>query len=367
MNKQPGWFTRISFLTVIIAGLLILLSAAQPSTAQQDAGGPLRVATKPLEPFVFSGPDGPSGFSIDLWDELASRLGQEYVWVEYETVSEILEAVESGEADVAIAGISMTRERETRLDFTHPFFDAGLQIMVSSRPSYSIAEVLRLVFSPGLLLFLAFGLLAAVAMAHVIYFVERRTNPDFQQGYFHGLWEATWYLLAMIANGEHLDKYTKNPVRRILTISYWLIGLLLVAQFTATVTSALTVQTLNSNIQGPEDLPGKRIATVNGTTAALLLEEERIRYTGVDNVADAYPLLLSGEVDAIVYDSPVLQYYSVTEGRGQVTITGPIFKREKYGIALRQGSDLREPLNELLLEMYQDGSLDEIYARWFRE
>ncbi len=334
--------------------------------AQEQPDEPLRIATKPLEPFVFYHDGTPSGFSVDLWNNLAERMGLDFVWVEYETVSEILAAVESGEADVAIAGISMTRDRESRLDFTHPYFDAGLQIMTSSRPSYGIVDLVRLVFSPGLLLFLAFGLLAAIVMAHVILFVEKQNNPDFQQGYFRNLWESIWYLLAMIANGEHMDKYTKNPVRRILTITYWLIGLLLVAQFTATVTSALTVQSLNSSIQGPEDLPGKRIATVAGSTAADFLEENLIRYTGVENVNEAYPLLLDDQVDAVVYDSPVLQYYSVTNGRGSVSMSGSIFRAEKYGIALPQGSDLREPLNELLLEMYQDGTLDDIYARWFQ-
>jgi ABC-type amino acid transport substrate-binding protein len=70
-------------------------------------------------------------------------------------------------------------------------------------------------------------------------------------------------------------------------------------------------------------------------------------------------------VDAIVYDSPVLRYFSISEGKGRTQVVGSIFKPEKYGIALEQGSDLRESMNEVLLEMYQDGTLDTIYGRWF--
>ena len=127
------------------------------------------------------------------------------------------------------------------------------------------------------------------------------------------------------------------------------------------------MQQLNSSIQGPDDLPGRRVATVSGSTAADYLRSRGIPFTGVESIADAYPLLLAGEVDAIVYDAPVLRYYAVSEGRGTTEVVGAIFKPEKYGIALQQGSDLREPINEVLLELYQDGTLDTIYNRWFGE
>jgi len=338
-----------------------------PATLAQDGSASLRVATKPLEPFVYLAGDEPTGYSIDLWAEVAARLALDYEWVEYETVNEILAAVEDGTADVAIAGISMTPEREARLDFTHPYFDAGLQIMVAANSSYSFRDLLGLFLSPGLLLFLALGLLAALIMAHIILVVERRSDPDFPRGYFAGLWESFWYLLGMVANGEHPDKYTRNPIRRILVAIFWLIGLLLVAQFTATVTSSLTIQRLNSSIQGPDDLPGKSVVTVTGSTAADYLRGRGIPFTGVENINEAYPLLLDGEADAIVYDAPVLRYFSISAGKGQTEIVGSIFKPEKYGIALEQGSPLREPINEVLLELYQDGTLELIYGRWFGE
>lgn len=359
--------SRLNYLlaTIFLASVGFVLLTGRPAHAQTDEPDILHVATKPLEPFVYLNGDEPTGFSVDLWAELANRLELTYEWVEFDTVSEILDAVENGDAEVAIAGISMTREREARLDFSHPFFDAGLQIMTASGGNFSLNQLLRQIFSPGLLLFLALGLGAALLMAHVILFFERRDDPEFPRGYFAGLWESLWYLLGMVANGEHPDKYTRHPVRRILVTAFWLIGLLLVAQFTATVTSSLTVQQLTSSIQGPDDLPGKSIATVDGSTAADYLRTRGIDFIGVEVIEDAYPLLTNGTVDAIVYDAPVLRYYSITQGEGQTQVVGVIFRPEKYGIALVQGSDLREPINEELLEMYQDGTLEVIYDRWF--
>lgn len=344
---------------------LALLVVAFPAIAQ--SGNSLRVATKPLPPFVFLDGETPTGFSIDLWEEIARRLDLAFEWVEYETVGEILEAVETGAADVAIAGISMTREREGVVDFTHPFYDAGLQIMVPAQSSFSFGQAFNQFRSPGMITFLLFGLISGLAMAHFIYFTERRRNPDFQRGYLHGLWEAVWWLLTIVANGEYPDKPTTSVTRRLMTIAFWLVGLLLVAQFTANVTSALTVQQLTSDIRGVEDLPGKRVVTVESSTSAMYLTDHGIRSLSVPNIDEAYNMLANDEVDAVVYDAPVLRYYSVTDGKGSANVVGSVFKPEKYGIALPADSPLREPINEVLLEMYQDGTLEEIENRWFWE
>ena len=351
-----------------LAALLVAVSLlAHRAPAQAQSGATLRVATKPLAPFVFTTGDAPTGYSVDVWAEVAGRLGLDYEWVAYETVGEILDAVQSGAADLAIAGISMTRERESVVDFSHPYFDAGLQIMVPAGSSFAFRQVLSHFLSPGMLSFVVIGLVAAAIMAHFIYLTERRHNPDFQRGYLRGIWEAVWWLLTIVANGEYPDRPTRSTARRLMTIAFWLVGLLLVAQFTATVTSALTVQQLTSDIRGPEDLPGKRVATVEGSTAAVYLNDIGVSFVGVPVIEEAYALLTAGEVDAVVYDAPVLRYHSVSAGRGAVEVIEGVFKPEKYGIALPPGSDLREPINEVLLEMYQDGTLSEIEGRWFNE
>lgn len=355
----------------VLLRLAVLLAAvalpAHLAPAQAQSGDTLRVATKPLAPFVFTTGDTPTGFSVDVWAEVAERLGLSYEWVVYNTVDEILDAVQSGAADVAIAGISMTRERETVVDFTHPYYDAGLLIMVPAQSSFSVTQVFNQFRSPGMIAFLLFGFTSALVMAHFIYFAERRRTPEFQQGYARGMWEAVWWLLTIVATGEYPDQPTTRVSRRLMTIAFWLIGLLLVAQFTANVTSALTVQQLTSDIRGPDDLPGKRVVTVDGSTSATYLTSHDIRFQGVPNIDEAYALMANGEADAIVYDAPVLQYYSVSAGKGSVNVIGAVFKPEKYGIALPIGSPLREPINEVLLEMYQDGTLEEIENRWFGE
>jgi hypothetical protein len=90
-----------------------------------------------------------------------------------------LQAVEDGTADVAIAGISMTAERENRVDFTHPFFDAGLQIMTTTQSTPSIFQKIIHHFTPALMEILVIGSLFAIVMGHIIWLIERRINPEF--------------------------------------------------------------------------------------------------------------------------------------------------------------------------------------------
>lgn len=341
------------------------LKAAPP--AQQPAQ-PLRVVTKPLEPFVIKDGDQLSGFSIDLWDQVAQRAGLTFNWVQVTTVTEQLDEVRRGDADVAIAGISMTPDREAVIDFSHPYFTAGLQIMTPVQQNQSLTQLAGTIFSPNLLQILGVGLLFLIIMAHIIWLVERGHNPAIPKAYLPGVWESMWWSLSTIATLEYGDKQAPRGVFRRLLAMFWVIlGIILIAQFTASITASLTVKQLTGDINGPSDLPGKRIGTVTGSTAAKYLSAQHIEATGFAQITDAYAQLEKNQLDAVVYDAPVLLYYANTKGKGKVQVVGPIFNEETYGIALPSGSPLRKPINEALLEMRQDGSYDELYAKWFGE
>jgi ABC-type amino acid transport substrate-binding protein len=95
------------------------------------------------------------------------------------------------------------------------------------------------------------------------------------------------------------------------------------------------------------------------------LRAQGVPFAEVAAIGEAYDMLARGSVQAVVYDAPVLRYYAAHAGKGQVQVVGPIFKPEKYGIALPPGSALRKPINEALLELMQDGAYAEIHDKWF--
>ena len=79
---------------------------------------------------------------------------------------------------------------------------------------------------------------------------------------------------------------------------------LLVAQFTAMVTSTLTVRQPELSIQGPGDLPGKTIGTAVGSIAADYLTALHLPYATITTVQEGYDRLLDGSVQALVFDAP---------------------------------------------------------------
>jgi polar amino acid transport system substrate-binding protein len=352
---------------VLVFGALLIMPAGHAQIGPGESEETILVVTKPLEPFVIYLNNGElAGFSIDLWEAIAQDLGLEYEWVRVDEVTEQLEAVENDQADVAIAGISMTPEREQVIDFSHPYFDAGLQIMTSAQPELTPDSLLTIIFSPALLRVFGLGLLTLLVMAHVIWLTERRSNPTMPDRYLSGIWESLWWSLSTIATLEYGDKEKpRGKLKRLLAMALVVFSIILIAQFTASITASLTVQQLTGVIEGPTDLPGKRIATVEGSTSALYLESIDVNYTGVGRIEEAYELLESDNLDAIVFDAPVLLYYSANEGNGKVQVVGSIFQRETYGIALPTGSSLREPINNELLRLRQNGTYDQIYEKWF--
>ena len=95
----------------------------------------LRVATRLVKPFVFEENGQLTGFSVELWNEIAKQINVKTDFVVKPTVKELLASINTQEAQLGIAAISITAEREMQWDFSQPMFDAGLQILVSAQTS----------------------------------------------------------------------------------------------------------------------------------------------------------------------------------------------------------------------------------------
>ena len=345
---------------------LALAVLGTADTAAQDKERPkLRVAVKPIAPFVFKDGAQLSGFSIDLWNALAQSLRVDTAWVEVETVGDQLQAVKNGDADAAIAAITITKERENSIDFTQPYFDSGLQIMVHARPGGHFLDVFDSI--PWATVGVLLGAFIAVMflMANILWIVERRTSEHFRKGYLRGIGEGLWGVALIVATGEHGDRQAAKVVKRLIVFFMWLVGVVLIAQLTATISSTQTVDRLNSKIRGPGDLAGKRIATVRGTVAADYLTEQGLEYVEVASAEEGCDLVLNGDAQAMVFDAPTLQYLATKRGNGVLHVVGPIFAAQKYGIAVADGSPLRKRINKSLLEMYEDGRYRALYNKWF--
>src|ERR1700754_955489 len=87
-------------------------------------------------------------------------------------------------------------------------------------------------------------------LANLVWLIERRHNKQFQKPYLRAIGEGLWVTMLIIATGEHGEREAPGFWRRVLVPAMWLIGVVLIAQLTATVTSSQTVARLQSNIRG---------------------------------------------------------------------------------------------------------------------
>ena len=148
----------IILLTIAIATLLIVLTIQPISSVNAQSklipvvkptptpaitapiiitGKTLKVATKLLPPFVMEENGELGGFSIELWKNIAQELEIKSDFKKTESIPGLLSALKDKQADLSIAAISVTAQREQDFDFSQPIFDAGLQILVRSQGSQS--------------------------------------------------------------------------------------------------------------------------------------------------------------------------------------------------------------------------------------
>jgi ABC-type amino acid transport substrate-binding protein len=260
----------------------------------------------------------------------------------------------------------MTPEREQFLDFSHPYFDSGLQILVTTPDHQAFLATFRSFPWVALGELFAAAIAVILLLANVLMFIERRHgNATFKKPYLKAVGEGIWGIMLIFSTGEHGDREGSRVWKRIAVAAMWFLGVLLIAQVTATVTSTQTVQQLQSSIRDVNDLQGKTIGSVAGTVAGDYLTQRGLSFVNVADGSDAIRMLARGKVKAVVFDAPTLQYWAATQGEGAVQVVGPIFRPQKYGIAVAEGSALRKPINEALLEIYDDGTYEKLYAKWF--
>jgi len=238
------------------AALLLGMSLIGSSSMALAQERELVVATDTaFIPFEFKQGNTYVGFDIDLWDALAKQLNVKYK-LQPMDFNGIIPGLQTRNIDAALAGITIRDDRKQVIDFSDPYYESGLAILVPEN---------------------------------------------------------------------------------------------------------------NDTIKSAADLAGKKVAVKTGTATVDYLRKtvpdaELRLFPNIDN---AYLELATGRVDAAVHDTPNVQYYANTAGKGRVKVTGSLKSGDFYGIAFPKGSDLAPKVNEALAKIKANGEYDAIYTKWF--
>lgn len=129
----------------LLLAVLLGTCARQPVLLDEvQRSGELRVITRNSPITVYQGLDGPEGPEYDLLRGFASHLGVRLVIVEAPRFADLLQAVESGEAHLAAAGLTVTAERASRVRFGPSYQSVDQQLVYrrgTPRPD-SLADTL---------------------------------------------------------------------------------------------------------------------------------------------------------------------------------------------------------------------------------
>ena len=71
-----------------------------------------------------------------------------------------------------------------------------------------------------------------------------------------------------------------------------------------------------------------------------------------------------GEIDAFVYDEPLIRYLIHKAFATKLEVLPQVFERQDYGITLPHGSPLREPINRILLKKIKGRPWQDILYRY---
>lgn len=390
-NKNPvvrltrNKVTR-GFCMKILGLVLALLVMAQPGSAQTPQAAPgqvapgrpiapspvapgstLNVATRIIRPFVFEENGQLTGFSIDLWRLIGQRMNLQTNFDVQPTVSDLLAAVKDGRDRTGISAISITAERERSFDFSQPMFETGLGIMAPLVASGGLMGTLQMLDWSSIAKVFGVFFILMIIPAHIIWFDHRKEVEStmyfpINRKYFPGIFEAAyWSAVSWSGQGEG------SPVRWVSRMAYLMTcygSVFFVAFFTASASSSLTLQQLKGDISGPADLPGKRVATVKGSTASDYLRKVGAKQIEANDSDAAIKALLGGEADAVVYDMPVLQYFVAQNPDSKMQVVGEAFLKGNYGIVFQPDDPLRKAVNEALLALTEDGTIANLNNKW---
>lgn len=348
-----------SLIRPIVLFLFALFAAVSAVSAQSFTAS---TVTRP--PFSMPGDEGETGFSMDLLNALANRIGVEVNVQRINEFPEMLGAVKGETADLAIANISITAQREADMDFSQPIFESGLQIMVPHGQGGQ-ASLMHALFSTDILVAVLISFLALLIGGMLMWVFERRAQPYFDRPLPEAWFPSFWWALNLVVNGGFEERMPRSFFGRIFGVLLVVSSLFIVSVFVAKITAAMTVEAITGSINNVNDLYGHRVGTIEGSTAAGFMDRREIDFQAYGTLESLLAAFEAGSLEAVVFDAPILSYYAAHDGAEFGRMVGQIFLRENYGIAFPSGSPLVEEFNQSLLGLREDGSYDKIHRKWF--
>ncbi|RVE69298.1 hypothetical protein OJAV_G00076370 [Oryzias javanicus] len=304
-------------------------------------------------------------------------------------------------AVMAVGSLTINEERSEVIDFSVPFVETGISVMVSRSNGTVSPSAFLEPFSASVwvMMFVMLLLVTAMAVFMFEYISPLGFNRNLAQGKDpHGpsftMGKAVWLLWGLVFNNSVPVQNPKGTTSKFIVSVWAFFAVIFLASYTANLAAFMIQEEFVDQVTGLSDnkttsrqprakqtaefqnphaySPPFRFGTVpNGSTERNIrknypaMHQYMVKYhqTGV---VDALVSLKTGKLDAFIYDAAVLNYMAGRdEGCKLVTIgSGYIFATTGYGIALQKGSYWKRQVDLAILAIIGDGEMEELEAQW---
>jgi polar amino acid transport system substrate-binding protein len=208
------------------------------------------------------------------------------------------------------------------------------------------------------------GIAAIVLLVSVIlWLLERRRTAAFGGPPVDGLvCSVSWSTQAMAKANPSVSPTTRPGL--LLGGVWTAASVVLIAMFTAAVTSHLTARELSGLVRDAADLHHVRVGTVRDAVAAAYLDREGIHHQDFATIGDALRAVAAGQLDAVVYDKPILAWLVRQDHPNEVQMLDLRLAPQSYAIALPYDSPLRQKLNIALANTMRSSWWHEVVNRY---
>ena len=342
---------RIILVAVALTTMVVQIAKAGTSPPARPEERVLVIGTKVAPPFAMKAEDGTwHGISIDLWQRIANQLHLRYRFQET-TLKGLIDGVADGSLDASVAALTVTAPRHLQVDFTQPFYSTGLGIAVVRDAGITWWPIVGNIFSFGFLDAVAVLFGVSLGVGVMLWLVERRHNEYFG-AHRRGLGSSVWWSALAMTQSAHAagEKVPVTLPGRLIAVVWMVASVIVIASFTAALTSQLTLKQLRGTVHGEADLRYVRVAAIAGTETIEYLRGRHIAYQAFADAETGLSALKSNRIDALVYDRPLLLWMVNERFSSSLEVLDATFDSQVYAIALPQGSRLRVSIDLALLD-----------------
>ena len=353
---------------VMGAGLVLiclLVSAQAYAQDMERSGRTLAVGVYVSPPFVVHQNGLYSGMAIELWQALEKKVGFASTYKNYPSYRQLIAALQTGEIEAAVSNLTITRQRAQSIAFTQPWYDSGLRIMTREKGGASLQSVLEGLAESGHLATYAWLLLLAIAATLIMTLLDRRLDKTFPRRWRDGLADNFFHTLSILTTGKTTHKNLFGWIGRIWSALWMVVGVAIIAYITSSITSVMTANSLTNQIHSLSDLSGKTVGVLEGSVGQDYIQNLGIPTRNYENMDASARGLIDGEVDAVVDDAPVLEYFAHAHPTQPVRVVGNIFHPDKYGFGFPLQSDLLRPVTLELLGLREEGVVRDLRVKYF--